>query len=281
MARTQAISLLQAAAGAKAELAEIYGIVIDAVRKDTLSETLKNTQYNGDPATGSVEYKRFANAKPKAYGTARAAGKGDAIVAAPVTVNLDQHQEIVEEANKFDLDTLGVSDIMGRRAANHVDTLVSDLDTAFFAAADTAATVVTATGTALERLEALISTLESVKNDYVQGVPRNQMAVVCSTGFYGQLRTQLDVPPRSNVDTAAEEFGIYHGVRNYSSIYLPDGVDAIAMLVGAVGLPVVTYPYSEPEKIPLSKDYGIALFYDYGVQALTPDLLFKLATPTP
>ena len=48
-----------------------------------------------------------------------------------MTVNIDTHQEIVEEVAKFDLDTFGVGSIMARRAANHIDTMVSDLDIAF------------------------------------------------------------------------------------------------------------------------------------------------------
>lgn len=276
MARTKAISLLQAAAE-KADLQEIYGIVIDNVRKSTLSDQLKSTLYTGNPAAGSVEFKRFVNSGSKDYGTARAAGKGDAITAPPITVNLDQHKEIVEEIARFDLDTFGVGNIMARRAANHIDTMATDLDTAFFTAAGAAATPVTPTATdEAEKLEEMFVTLETVKNDYVQGVPRNMIVAVVTPAYYSKIRNKLDSLPASNVDTAAEEFAIYHGVRVYSGLNLPEGVDAIVMANGSVALPVVTYPYSEPEKIPLSNDYAVSLFYDYGVKALTPDLIFKL-----
>ena len=76
MPRTTAISLLTGE-NAPASLAELYGLVIENVRKKALSQSLKNKNYSGDPAAGSVEHKRFANAEPKAYGTARAASKGD------------------------------------------------------------------------------------------------------------------------------------------------------------------------------------------------------------
>lgn len=279
MARTKAISLLQAAA-TKADLKEIYGIVIDNIQKDTLSSGLKSQAYTGNPAAGSVEFKRFVNSASKNYGTARAQAKGDAITAPPITVNLDTHKEIVEEVAKFDLDTFGVGSIMARRAANHIDTMVSDLDIAFFAAAATAATAVTPTGTtAPEKLEETILTLETVKNDYVRGVPRNMIVAVVSPAFYSEIRTALDSLPNTNVDTAAEEFAMYHGVRVYNGLNLPDGVDAIVMATGAVAQPVVTYQYSEPEKIPMSNDYAVSMFYDYGVKALAPDLIFKLVTP--
>ena len=279
MARTKAISLLQAAA-TKADLKEIYGIVIDNIQKDTLSSGLKSQAYTGNPAAGSVEFKRFVNSASKNYGTARAAAKGDAITAPPITVNLDTHKEIVEEVAKFDLDTFGVGSIMARRAANHIDTMVSDLDIAFFDAAANAATAATPTGTtALEKLEETILTLETVKNDYVRGVPRNMIVAVVSPAFYSAIRTKLDSLPNPNVDTVAEEFGMYHGVRVYNGLNLPDGVDAIVMATGAVAQPVVTYQYGEPEKIPMSNDYAVSMFYDYGVKALAPDLIFKIETP--
>ena len=147
-----------------------------------------------------------------------------------------------------------------------------------FAAAGSAATalVPTVDATEEEQLEELIQKVETVKNEYVQGVPRNMIVAVVTPAFYGKIRTKLDSLPASNTDTAAEEFGTYHGVRVYSGLNLPVGVKAMAMATGAVALPVVTYPYSEPQQIPLSNDVYSALFYDYGAKALTPDLLFKI-----
>ena len=102
MARTKAISLLSGT-DTPADLAEVYGLVIDNVQKSTLSTALKSQQYTGNPAAGSVEFKRFVNSESKDYGTARTAGKGDKVKAPPTTVNLSQHKEIVEEVAKFDL----------------------------------------------------------------------------------------------------------------------------------------------------------------------------------
>ena len=52
------------------------------------------------------------------------------------------------------------------------------------------------------------------------------------------------------------------------------------MVRGAVAQPVVVNQYGDPEKIQLSNDYAVSLFYDYGTKALTPDLIFKLQTST-
>jgi hypothetical protein len=277
MARTKAISLIQSGA-TKADLKEISGLVIENIQKETLSSGLKSQAYTGNPAAGSVEFKRFKNSASKTYGTARAAGAGDKLTIPPTPVNLDQHREIVEEAAKFDLDTFGVANIMARRADNHVDTVVAELDEAFFQTgviAGVSYEPASGMDTIEKKLEDMIQKLETVKNDYVRGIPRSIMRLVCSPSFYGEIRNYLDKSANNaNVDTAAEDFAIFHGVRTYSSVYLPNGIDAVLMIEGAIAQPVVTYPYKDPEKIPLSNDYGVAMFYDYGTKALTPDLIF-------
>ena len=277
MARTKAISLIQTGA-TKVDLAELSGLVIGNIQKDTLASGLKSQSYTGNPASGSVEYKRFKNSVSQDYGTARAAGKGSAITVPPTTVNLNTHKEIVEEAAKFDLDTFGVGNIMARRADNHVDTVAAELDEAFFLTGVIAGVSYepsSGINTIEKKLEDMIQKLETVKNDYVRGVPRSIMRLVCSPSFYGEIRNYLDNSANNaTVDTAAEYFAIFHGVRTYSSVFLPDGIDAILMIEGAIAQPVVIYPYKDPEKIPLSNDYGVAMFYDYGTEALTPDLIF-------
>ena len=280
MARTNAISLLSGVS-TPATLAEIYGLVIENVQKSTLSTALKSQQYTGNPAAGSVEFKRFANSEAKTYGTARTAAKGDKITVPPTTVNLSTHKEIVEEVAKFDLDTFGVAGIMQRRADNHVLTMAADLDRAFFAEANTSGTAFTPGSGVTEIqdiVESMIQTLEVVKNDYTDGVDRGMMDLVLSPAQYGKLRTFLDTQSNPNVDTAGEEFGMYHGVRVYSCTRLAEKCNGLLMIRGAVAQPVVVDQYSNPEKIPLSNDYAVSLFYDYGVKALTPDLIFKWQT---
>ena len=58
MARTKAISLIQSGS-TKVDLAELSGLVISNIQKDTLSQGLKSQAYTGNPASGSVEFKRF------------------------------------------------------------------------------------------------------------------------------------------------------------------------------------------------------------------------------
>lgn len=275
MARTKAISLL-AGADTPADLSEIYGLVIENVQKGTLSTALKSQQYTGNPAAGSVEFKRFVNATSRDYGTARAAGKGDKVTAPPATVNLDQHKEIVEEVAKFDLDTFGVAGVMQRRADNHVVSMQTTLDRDFFAKAAADGTAYTPTKTAIQDIvEAMIQALETTHNDYVDGVDRGLMALSLTPAKYGELRTYLDTQSNPNVDTAGEEFGMYHGVKVYSCTRMPSTINGTLMVQGAVAQPVVTDQYGEPEKIPLSNDFAVSLFYDYGTKVLAPDLVLN------
>lgn len=274
MARINSLNILLESEG-KDYLSELYGKVIENVQKALISSGMKNTDLSGDPVSGTVEAKRFANATSRDYGTARSNGKGDAVKASPVTVAIDQDKEIVEELEEKDIKLYGVDGVLDKRANNHVLRMAAELDTAFFKAAADAATQATLTATAVdERLEAAIQALENTKNAYVDGVPRALMNLVCSTSVYGSIRNALDKMARSNIDTAAEEFFAWHGVRAYSCVNLPAGCDFLVMADGAVAQPVTADQY-KAEKIPLSNAYGVELFYHYGTKVVTPDLIIK------
>ena len=145
MSRITSLNILLEQEG-KDYLSELYGKVIDNIQKQLLSGDMKNRDLSGDPMSGSVEAKRFANASPKAYGTARAAGKGDALRARPVTVPIDQDDEIVEEIEEKDIRLYGVDGLLERRATNHIRRMAAKLDRAFFTAAYNGATIVITNG---------------------------------------------------------------------------------------------------------------------------------------
>lgn len=275
MARINSLNILLESAG-KDYLAELYGRVIENVQKNLVSAGMKNQDLSGDPTSGTVEAKRFANATSKDYGSARTAGKGDAVKARPVTVAIDKDKEIVEELEEKDVRLYGVDGVLDRRAANHVLRMAAELDTAFFAAAAEAATEVQVDTSAPieDQLETVIQACENTKNAFVDGVPRAMMNLVCNTATYGKIRNALDKMQRSNVDTAAEEFLAWHGVRTQSCVNLPGGCDYLVMVDGAVAQPVMADQYVA-EKIPLSNAYGVELFYHYGTQVVTPDLIYK------
>lgn len=263
--------------GGKDYLVELYGKVIENVQKSLISTSMKNTELSGDPVSGTVEAKRFANATSKAYGTARAAGKGDAVKASPVTVAIDQDKEIVEELEEKDTKLYGVDGVLDKRANNHVLRMAAELDTAFFACAHENAVKVDQSGytDVAQELESIIQEAETTQNAFVDGVPRSMLHLTLSPKYYGKIRNDLDKQTNNaNVDTAAEEFNVWHGVRCNSSVHLPAGCDYVLMAEGAVAQPVTADQY-KAEKIPLSNAYGVELFYHYGTKAVTPDLIFR------
>lgn len=274
MARISSLNVLLTDSG-KDFLAEQYGKVIANIQKNPISSQLKNTDLSGSPTSGTVEAKRFVNATSQAYGTARSGGKANAVKAKPIVISIDKDEEILEEVEQKDVSLYGVDNFVERRAAECERKMTNKLEHAFFDTAATAGTQVTPVGTTPEAIaEELIQSVETVSNDFVDGVERNMIALVCSPAFYGQLRTYLDATTHN---TEGEAINTYHGVRIFSSTYLPKGVKAIAMAYGSVAQPVL--PTIAPaEKIQLSNAYSFGMFYDYGTKAVTEDLIFVYKT---
>lgn len=283
MARTDATGIVTNAEGNnKDKLAESYGKVIESIQKGALSEQLKNKDYSGDPTTGSVEINRFKNAASANYGTARTASKGNKLVnSGKVTINLNNDKEIVEEIEEKDVRTFGVGDIIARRRNNHSMRAIADLDSAYFTALETSATDVTIAAGVVdieEVVEAMIQAVETVKNDWVDGVDRDIIALTLTPAVFGKLRNHIDKVMVEN-DYGKQEIDMFHGVRVFSNTRQTSAI--IAQIFGAAGQPAMFNEYQD-EKIPLSNAHAVELFYSYGTGVVTPDLVKKLAAlPTP
>ena len=283
MARTSASSILN---GANADvLAESYGSLIESIQKGAISEKIKNTMYSGDPTTGSVEVDRFRNAVAGDYGDARTAAKGSALNNdGKVTINIDTDKEIVEEIEGKDIALFGLPSIVARRVANHSKRMIANLDTAFFTTAVSSGTAVTLEDDVIEIedvCEAMIQSIETTSNNFVDGVDRDQIVLTLSPAAYGKLRNYIDKVSVPTADSGTEELNMFHGVRVYSNTR--QSVAIIAMIEGAVAQPVLVNEYAD-EKINLSNAHAIELFYSYGTKAVMPDLIKTLATlpvPTP
>lgn len=276
MARIASLNVLLQAEG-KDFLAEQYGAVIDNIQKTTISQRLKNTNLSGNPESGTVEAKRFVNRTSNAYGTARTGGKGQEVKSKPVTVSIDQDKELVTEVENKDVTMYGVDNFVERQVASDGKSMGRELERAFFSEAKTAGTEVTLTGSTPEEIaEEMIQRVETVKNDFVDGVERDMIALVCAPKFFGKLRTYLDKVQDGGAK--GEEIGYFHGVEVHSSVYLPDGADIIAMADGSIAEPVRT-SLSAPAKIQLSDAIGFGLFFYYGVKAVSEDLIFWAALP--
>jgi len=277
MARIDSLNILNTA-GAKDLLAEKYGPVIENIMKATISGRLKNTELSGDPTTGTVEAKRFVNAVSDPYGTARANAKGDSVKAQPVTVPVNVDREIIEELENKDVTLYGVDNVINRRISNHGRAMERELERAFFLAARTDGAALVPTATAINEItEDLIQSIETTKNDFVDGVPRDLISITMSTAAYGKIRNFLDTDVgNANVNTAAGEFGTFHGVRVFSSVYLPANTSMLAMVDGSVAQPVLP-SMPDPGKIQLSDAYGFGIFYYYGTKSVMPDLIQYIA----
>lgn len=274
MARIASLNVLLSTTG-NDYLAEEYGKVIANVQKRCISQLIKNTDLSGTPGAGTYEAKRFENKTSNAYGTARSGHAGQAVKATPVTVPVNVDKEIVVEVEQKDVTLYGVDDLVQREAASAQKSMVRELEKAFFAEAVTAGTAYTpASGvTAIEDIvEGLIQSVETVQNNFVDGVERDMITVVCNPATYGKLRTYFDKASAGNA--TAESFETFHGVKVFSSVYLPSGTNAVAMADGSIAQPVL--PTVAPaERIQLSNAIGFGLFYSYGTKAVAADLIFK------
>lgn len=272
MARIASLNVLLSSTG-KDFLAEQYGAVIDNVQKRCISQQFKNTDLSGTPGAGTYEAKRFENKTSKAYGTARAGHAGEAIKATPVTVPVDVDKEIVVEAEQKDVTLYGVDNLVQREAASAEKAMVRELERAFFAEGVNAGTAFTTTKTAINEIaEDLIQQLETTQNDFVDGVERDMMVMVCNPATYGALRNYFDNVQGGNM--TAESFNTFHGVKVFSSTYMPSGTNALLFAEGAIAQPVL--PTVAPaERIQLSNAIGFGLFYSYGTKAVAADLIYK------
>lgn len=276
MARIASLNILNSSEG-KDFLAEEYGKVIENVQKTMISEQMKNRDLSGTPQSGTVEAKRFVNTSSQTYGTARSGGKGEAIKANPVTIAIDTNKELINEVEEKDTVLYGVDGLVQRKATQNANAMKRELERAFFAEAKTSGTKATLTAATIQaQVEELIQKIETLKNDYIDGVDREMIHLVLSPSVYGQLRTYLDAGV-ANVETNIEGFGSYHGVKVYSSTYLPANVTMLAMVEGAIAQPVLT-SMDEAGKIPLSDAYHFGYFFYYGTKAVMPDAIFYVST---
>ena len=268
--------LLDGSDSGKMLLKEAYDGVIANVQKNTVSSRIKNTDLSGDPDSGTVEAKRFANASSQDYGTARTAGKGNAVKGKTVTIAIDQNKEFIEEIEEKDIRLLGVDGLIAKRSANHANRMAAELDQKFFEVGKTEGTQFkpAAAVTDIQAIvEAAILQMEKLKNNYIDGLDRSMLSITFDPDTYSAMRMYLDTVVNTNVDTTTEEFNMYHGVKCFSSNRLPSGVKFEIMMDESIAQPVKAVPYTA-ERIPLSEAVAVEMFYYYGTKAVTPDTIF-------
>lgn len=295
MAMTDALSIYLENGTTKAYLKNVLAGIFENYQKEALSARLKSKNANLNRAAGSYEFKRFANSTVKDYGTAREAGKGDKIIAPPIVVNLDKNKEIVEEVNFFDADGSftdeGFKAMVERRKMNFELSVTDFLDMDFFSAAKTGGTAATSLGvTDLDasksfkrQIETLVGKFEKTgkngtENKYVRGIDRRYMALVLDSSLYGLVKDELNDCRNFSQMISDEKFTGINGVACFSSVNLPDGADYVLMTMDSIAQPVLPSGF-EFEKIPLSIEYAMEMFFRYGSKVLAPELVLhgKLA----
>ena len=284
MARLDALSIKMTDGSTAEKLKEEYGKVIDNIQHITLANKLKNTDLSGDPTSGTVEAKRFVNIAGQTYGTARTAGKGQNIKVQPVVISLNDNTEYLEEVEEKDLQTYGVDGLIERRTRNHQDALAVELDTKFFAEAvnaGTSFTSATLNPSIEDEIEEAIQEVETTKNNFVNGVPRNKIEVIMTPEYYGKLRNKINSISNSNNLGVVPNYeqGTFNNVNVYSNVFLPQGINYIVMVEGAVAQPVMTSIYN-PKQIELSDAIGFGLFAYKGTKAVMGDLIIYNGTVT-
>ena len=295
MAMTDALSIYLENGTTKAYLKNVLAGIFENYQKEALSARFKSKIANLNRAAGSYEFKRFANSTVRDYGTARTAGKGDKIIAPPITVNLDKNKEIVEEVNFFDADGSftdeGFKAMVERRKTNFELSVTDFLDLDFFSVAKAGGTAATALGvTDLDstksfkrQIETLIGKFEKTgkngtENKYVRGIDRRYMALILDSSLYGLVKDELNDCRNFSQMISDEKFTGINGVACFSSVNLPDGVDYELMTMDSIAQPVLPSGF-EFEKIPLSIEYAMEMFFRYGSKVLAPELVLhgKLA----
>lgn len=277
MARIDALSIKLQGQEGNDKLAEEYGKVINNVMANTLSTRLKNQDLSGQPTAGTVEAKRFVNVSGNSYGTARSAGEGQKIKATPVVIAINDDTEYLSEVEEKDIMMYGVGGLIERRMAEHQRGLEAELEDKFFAEAVSEGTSFTpsAGNTAIEdEIEEAIQTVEKTKNAYVRGVPRNMINVVMSNEYYGKLRNKINSISNSNDLGQVKNYeeGTFNNTKVFSSVFLPEGINYIVMIDGAVAQPIRTSEYA-PKKVELSDATAFGFFAYKGTKAVTPDLI--------
>lgn len=252
------------------KLRKTYATMIGTVAANTLSMELKNNDYDGVVEKGgSVVVNRLETSISRDYGTARAAGEGDKPKNNPVTMLIDTGKEIVEEIARYDADRHSIPDFIARRQTNHSLSMSVQLDKDYFKVLQDNSTVADLSGESEveDKILLLIQTLEAVENDHVEKVDRALMELTLAPKWYDQLIKYMNTLPNPN----GQDYKTLHDVKVHKAVR--QGFDAIVQVRGSVAQPVKVYPYN-PERIPLSNDVAIELFYDYGTEAIMPDLIY-------
>ena len=255
------------------DLREVLDGVIENIQTSAVSEALKNKEGSGDPTSGSVEYKRFVNAKLEDKGTARGNRAGAKVIAKPVIVNLDDDKEIIEELQIKDIKLYGIAGMAEKRKANFSKRVIAYLDRKFFAEAVNGGSQFDRNGLTDEKaiLDAMIVQAKSTQSDFIDGIDAEDLAIVLSPAWRKAVKNELDELPNGTTPSNGA-IGTYDSIVVYESHRLPEGVNAIVLLKGAVAEPYFLSEYAT-EKVPFDDAIALETFLYCGAKTLVPEAI--------
>lgn len=263
-------------------LQEILSGVIENIQTSAVSEALKNKEGSGEPTSGSVEYKRFANAELVDKGTAREAQAGVKVKAKPIIININDDKEIIEELQLKDVKLYGIDGMAEKRKGNFTKRVIAYLDRKFFA------TTVTA-GTKFKRgtltdpkdiLDAMIVQAKSITSAFIDGIDAEDLAIVLSPTWRKAVKNDLDELPNGTTPSNGA-IGMYDSIIVHETHRLPEGVNAIVTLKGAVAQPYYLSEYGA-EKVPFDDAIALETFLYNGSGALSKEaILYDAEVETP
>ncbi len=263
-------------------LQEILSGVIENIQTSAVSEALKNKEGSGEPTSGSVEYKRFANAELVDKGTARTAGAGVKVKAKPIIININDDKEIIEELQLKDVKLYGIDGMAEKRKGNFIKRVIAYLDRKFFATTVTAGTQFTRGTLTAEKdiLDAMIVEAKSTQSDFIDGIDVEDLAIVLSPAWRKAVKNDLDELP-NGTSPSNGAIGMYDSIIVHETHRLPEGVNAIVTLKGAVAQPYYLSEYAA-EKIPFDDAIALETFLYNGSGALSDEaILYDADEATP
>lgn len=267
----EALNIMLQDGSTKDNLKQVLSGVLENVSAKSVSEQIKAKNGSGTSEGGVIEYKRFVNAELKDKGTARKAGKGDAVKGKPVKVVIDTDKEIVEELQGKDVKLYGIDGMAERRKVNHQSAIIRYLDREFFAKV-LEGTEVTAKDNVQDTIDDLLGRARTLKNNFIDGIESDLLVIVINSTYRKAMKKILDELP-NGTDPKEQAIGMYDSVRVYESNRLPTDVEAVVMMDGAIAQPYYVSEYSA-EKVPFDDAVALEDYLYKGTKALMEDTIF-------
>jgi len=271
------LNITQVDSATNALLEQAYAALITNFQRATISQVFRNTNLSGNLTSGSVRAARYTNSVAQTYGTARGAGAGSPLNEKPVLVQIKEYLEIVEEYEQFDDRTMPayLREVIAGRNTDHANTIARVTEEDFFTTARDAGAQVAAVGAnPAEMFESLVLNLATLQNEFFHGVDRNMIYVTMNDAAYSAFRIHLNLDTRNaNVNSAAENFMVYNGVRVFPTPYMPADVGMMVQARGAVANPSLILPYMVGQ-IPLSYANALMTAFAKTATAVMPDTIF-------